>query len=101
LIVSNAQKPKAGNMGRAFEEFINDQKVLDNFRKSCSKEDSALIIVDLDNVVNGYPITNWMGFKVIILNKGPLVDSLKILDAYYLLKNHCNYYVLMSRKQGL
>ena len=98
--VSFAQKTKFNSMGKALTEFINSAKVINNFKDGNHQQDSLLILIDLNNVTNGYPITTWKGFNVSVLKDGPLVDSLKLFDAHYLLKGRWNHYVLMSRKES-
>lgn len=95
-----AQKVKFRTIGEALKEFMNSTKVIDNFNRNSQKGDSSIILIDLKNVIDDYPIEAWRGFKVTICNSGLLVDSLKLRDAHYLLKNRCNYYVLMSRKES-
>lgn len=97
---SMSQRVKMNSMGKAVVEFINSKKVIDNFKDLCNQQDSLIVIVDLKNVINEYPINTWRGFNVTVLKTGSLVDSLKLFDAHYLLKNRCNYYVLMSRKES-
>jgi hypothetical protein len=98
--VSMAQKVKTNSMGKALVEFINSQKVIDNFKHLSNQQDSLIVLVDLKNIINGYPINTWRGYKVTVLKNGSLVDSLKLFDAHYLLKNRCDYYVLMSRMEN-
>ena len=99
-ITSMAQKVKSNNMSKGLAEFIDSKKVIDNFKHWSHQKDSLIVFVDLNNVVNGYSINSWRGFKVTVLKNGSLVDSLKLFDAHYLLKDRCNYYVLMSRKES-
>ena len=99
-ITSMAQKVKANSVGKVIAEFIDSKKVIDNFKHWSYQKDSLIVFVDLSNVTNDYPINKWGGFKVTVLKNGSLVDSLKLFDAHYLLKDRCNYYVLMSRKES-
>lgn len=94
-----AQKVKMSSMGKALSEFINSKKVIDNFKYLNDQQDSSIVFVDLKNVANDYSFNIWRGFKVTVLKSGSLIDSLKLFDAHYLLKNRCNYFVLMSRKE--
>ncbi|HET7118653.1 MAG TPA: hypothetical protein VFI29_19310 [Hanamia sp.] len=93
-----AQKTEAKNMCNALEIFLNSKEVCYHFRK-CNLDDSLLIILDLNNISEGCTIDHWRGLRAVILRKGPLVDSLQKFDAYFLLKNRCNYFVLMSEKE--
>ena len=99
-IASVAQKVKTKSMDEALTEFINSKKVINNFRHWSHQQDSLIVFVDLNNIAAGNSINTWNGLKATILKNGLLVDSLKLLDAHYLLKGRCNYYILMSRKES-
>ena len=98
---STAQKASVNNMNKAFTAFMNSKEVINNFKEWNINRDSLLVIIDLNNISNGTFISKWQDFNVILLNKGPLVDSLKLFDANHLLTNRCNYFVLMSRKESV
>jgi len=80
-------------------KFMNSNEVLNHFRQVNSEQYSSLVLVDLNDVLKGHSSIKWRGFNVTVLHNGLLFDSLKTLDAHYLLKGRCNYYVLMSRKK--
>jgi hypothetical protein len=96
---SVAQKIKAKTIDDAIAKFMNSPEVVNNF-KHCGKAGEELKIIDLNSVAGENFIKEWRGYKIEVLKKGFLVDSLKSYDAHYLLKNRCNYYVLMYRKDG-
>lgn len=98
--VSIAQRPKFNSMSKALTEFMHSKKVINHFTNQSHQQDSLLVLIDLKNVFKGDTLNTWKGYKITILKDGPLVDSLKLFDANYLLKGRCNYYVLMSRKEG-
>jgi hypothetical protein len=97
--VSIAQKPRFNSMSEALTEFMNSKMVINNFTNWNHQQGSSRVLIDLENLLNGDTINIWKGYKISILKDGSLVDSLKLFDAHYLLKNRCNYYVLMARKE--
>lgn len=99
-ITSVAQKVRINSMGKALIEFLESKKVINNFRHWSDQQNSFVVFVDLNNIIDGYTINTWKGTKVKVLKNGSLVDSLKLFDAHYLLKTRFNYYVLMSKKES-
>lgn len=97
---STAQKTKFKNKEKALTEFINSPEVINNFKNWSHKKDSSVVFVDLRNIINNDTLTQWQGLNLTVLKDGSLVDSLKLFDAHYLLKNRNNYFVLMSREES-
>lgn len=95
-----AQKTKFNSKQKALSQFINSPTVTNNFKKWNHKQDSLIVFVDLKSIMNSDTLNKWQGVKTTVLKEGSLVDSLKLFDAHYLLKNRCNYYVLMSREES-
>lgn len=97
---ATAQKVKFNSKGKAISQFINNPVVIKNFKNWNHKQDSLIVLVDLKGLMGSDTLSQWQGIKLTMLQEGSLVDSLKLLDAHYLLKNRCNYYVLMSREEN-
>lgn len=97
--LSFGQKTKYNSRCDALRIFLNSQEVNKWFAKRNLK-DSDLIIVDVRNNLKRCPIMKWRGFKVSILNSGPLRDSLERFNPYYVLKGRDKYYVLLSNERN-
>jgi len=95
-----AQKTKSNSKERALSQFINSPTVTNNFKKWDHGQDSLIVFIDLNSIMNSDTLNKWQGVKVTVLKEGSLVDSLILFDARYLLKSRCNYYVLMSRVES-
>jgi len=95
------QKTNHNSRCEALKAFLNSREVNSWFKRSDVK-DSDLIIVDVQNNLDKCPLTRWRGFKVSIVNSGPLRDSLAKFDPYYVLRGRRKYYVLLSdEKNGI
>ena len=84
----------------AISTFLNSKDVISGFKFPYLNKDSLLIILDLFNELSECYITKWRGFPVSIINKGPLIDSLKKFNWHYVIKHRTNMYVFASHQVG-
>jgi hypothetical protein len=97
--ITFGQKPAYNSHCEALKAFLTSHEVNSWFKRSDVK-DSDLIIVDVQNNLDKCPLTRWRGFRLSIVNSGPLRDSLAKFNPYYVLRGRPKYYVLLSDKQN-
>lgn len=96
---SFGQKTKYNSRCEALRAFLNSQEVSGWFGRNNPK-DSDVVIVDVQNNLNQCTFSEWRGFGVSIVSKGPLRDSLAKFNPYYVLRGRLKYYVLLSNEQN-
>ena len=57
-------------------------------------KDTSLILLDPDNLMKKCSLQHWYGYRLSIVYKGALIDSIKIYNRHYVLKGRCQYLVL-------
>jgi hypothetical protein len=100
ILTTNAQTREYRSKCEIMSAFINSDSVINFFDLDNKYSGTTLILVDIFNAFEKCSIDKWGNNKLIILNKGPLVDSLKRMDVYYVLKKRCGYFVFLESKPG-
>jgi len=100
LSVSTFGQIGFNNKCEALNSFINSKNVLNWFGKSTNSPDSTLYFLDPDNKFSNCSINLWQGCHAIVINSGPLIDSLKKYDFNFLIKKRFNYYQLREYNDG-
>ena len=93
----HGQTSKFNSSCDAINFFINSPKVTKNFIKE-SQNDSLIYFVDLTHALDSCNISNWKGKKVSIINEGPIFDSLKHFNLYYVTAGRTNIYLFYKSK---
>lgn len=101
ILTTNAQTRGYRSKCEIMSAFINSDSVINFFDLDNKYSGTTLILVDIFNAFEKCSIDKWGNNKLIILNKGPLVDSLKRMDVYYVLKKRCGYFVFLESKPGM
>ncbi len=97
--LSFGQETKYNSRCEALKVFLNSREVNSWFGRNNPK-DPDVVIVDVQNNLNQCPFSEWRGFKLSIVNKGSLRDSLAKFNPYYVLRGRPKYYVLLSNEEN-
>ncbi len=89
-----AQNYKAFAKDSIIHLFITSQKVVDRFNHCNVAPTGVLLILDPDNLLGKANFSTWLGHDLKIVNTGPIIDSIKKYEPYFVLKNQNNVFIL-------
>ena len=101
ILTTDAQTRGYRNKCEIMSAFINSDSVINYFDLDNKYSGKTLVLVDIFNAFDKCSIDKWGNSRLIIINEGPLVDSLKRIEAFYVLKKRCGYFVFLESKPGM
>ena len=84
----------------AVKFLINSNEVSSWFRNFAKPSDSLVYFLDPNNLLDSCTISTWKNYPVQIINKGELIDSLKVLDFHFMVKRRFNFYQLRESSKN-
>lgn len=100
FLKNDAQERGYRNKCELISAFINSESVVKFFNLDTKYADTLLTVIDIFNGFDNCEIYKWHTNKLDIVNKGPLADSLKRWEPYYVLKNRCGYFLFLADRPG-
>lgn len=92
-----AERTRFKNRCMAIEQFIQSKQVVHAVRYE-NKKDSTLFLLDIDSVMCTDEF-QWRGHRVVIVKSGPLLDSVRKLNAHHLFLTRTSYYTIRVVKE--